>query len=75
MSKSHNMAGWRMVMLASNEQFVKWVLNVKSNVDSGMFRPMMVAGLQKHLKTLKEWHNEMNKIYARRRELAFSNHG
>ena len=70
MSKSHNMAGWRMAMLASNEQFVKWVLNVESNVDSGMFRPMMVAAA-KALENTEEWHNEMNKIYARRRELAF----
>ena len=70
MSKSHNMAGWRMAMLASNEQFVKWVLNVKSNVDSGMFRPMMVAAA-KALENTEDWHNEMNKIYARRRELAF----
>jgi aspartate/methionine/tyrosine aminotransferase len=45
MSKSHNMAGWRMGMLASNAQFVKWILKVKSNVDSGMFRPMQMAAV------------------------------
>lgn len=70
MSKSHNMAGWRMAMLASNEQFIKWILNVKSNVDSGMFRPMMVAAA-KALQASKEWHDEMNSIYSKRRELAF----
>ena len=70
MSKSHNMAGWRMAMLASNEQFVKWVLAVKSNVDSGMFRPMMVAAAQA-LKNSAEWHNEMNNVYSKRRELAY----
>ena len=70
MSKSHNMAGWRMALLASNEQFVKWVLNVKSNVDSGMYRPMMVAAA-KALENSDDWHNEMNQVYARRRELAF----
>lgn len=70
MSKSHNMAGWRMAMLASNEQFVKWVLDVKSNVDSGMFRPMMVAAT-KALQASREWHNEMNSIYKKRREKAF----
>ncbi|MHB9056264.1 MAG: pyridoxal phosphate-dependent aminotransferase [Paludibacteraceae bacterium] len=70
MSKSHNMAGWRMAMLASNEQFVKWVLAVKSNVDSGMFRPMMVAAA-KALQNSAEWHNKMNEVYAVRRELAY----
>lgn len=69
MSKSHNMAGWRMAMLASNEQFVQWILKVKSNVDSGMYRPMMVGAVQA-LKNTKEWHAEMNKIYARRRIIA-----
>lgn len=70
MSKSHNMAGWRMAMLAGNEQFVKWVLAVKSNVDSGMFRPMMIAAAQS-LRNSEEWHNEMNYVYDRRRELAY----
>lgn len=40
MSKSHNMPGWRVGMLASNAQFVSWILRVKSNIDSGTFRPM-----------------------------------
>ncbi len=70
MSKSHNMAGWRMAMLASNEQFIKWVLAVKSNVDSGMFRPMMLAAVQA-LQNSEEWHNEVNAVYAERRRLAF----
>ena len=70
MSKSHNMAGWRMAMLASNAQFVEWILKVKSNVDSGMFRPMMVGAVEA-LKNSEEWHNEMNKIYTERRKIAF----
>jgi len=69
MSKSHNMAGWRMAMLASNAEFVQWILKVKSNVDSGMYRPMMVAAVAA-LKNTEEWHAEMNKVYARRRILA-----
>lgn len=70
MSKSHNMAGWRIAMLASNRQFVEWVLRVKSNVDSGMFRPMMIAAAEA-LKNPKEWHNQINVVYARRRNIAF----
>ena len=40
MSKAHNMPGWRIGMLASNAQFVQWILKVKSNIDSGQFKPM-----------------------------------
>ena len=69
MSKSHNMAGWRMAMLATNAEFVQWILKVKSNVDSGMFRPMMVAAVAA-LQNSEEWHAEMNKVYTRRRVLA-----
>lgn len=69
MSKAHNMAGWRMAMLASNPQFVQWVLRVKSNVDSGMFRPMMKGAVQA-LSNTPEWHDEMNRVYARRRVTA-----
>ena len=70
MSKAHNMAGWRMAMLATNAEFVQWILKVKSNVDSGMFRPMMVAAVAA-LKNTEEWHSEMNKVYARRREITY----
>ena len=70
MSKAHNMAGWRMAMLATNPQFVQWILNVKSNVDSGMFRPMMVAAAVA-LQNTEEWHDDMNKVYAKRRQIAY----
>ncbi len=69
MSKAHNMAGWRMAMLASNAQFVQWVLRVKSNVDSGMYRPMMKGAVQA-LHNPPAWHDEMNRVYARRRATA-----
>jgi len=69
MSKAHNMAGWRMAMLATNAEFIKWILKVKSNVDSGMFRPMMVAAVAA-LQNTVEWHAEMNRVYAGRRVLA-----
>src|ERR1035437_3363024 len=69
MSKAHNMAGWRMALLATNAEFVQWILKVKSNVDSGMFRPMMVAAVAA-LQNTEEWHAEMNQVYARRRVLA-----
>ena len=70
MSKSHNMAGWRMGVLASNEQFVKWVLKVKSNIDSGQFRPMQMAAV-KALATPVQWHENMNLLYEQRRLWAY----
>ena len=70
MSKAHNMAGWRMAMLATNAEFVQWILKVKSNVDSGMFRPMMVAAVAA-LQNTEEWHAEMNQVYAQRRVVAY----
>ena len=69
MSKSHNMPGWRMAMLASNAQFVQWILKVKSNVDSGQFRPMQSAVVEA-LKADKEWYDGMNNVYRIRRDLA-----
>ena len=69
MSKSHNMAGWRVAMLASNPQFVEWILKVKSNVDSGQFRPMMLAAV-KGLQADKSWYEDLNANYSRRRKIA-----
>lgn len=69
MSKSHNMSGWRMAMLASNAQFVEWILKVKSNIDSGQFKPMQLAAVEA-LNNSEEWHNQINKIYKARRVYA-----
>ncbi|GHU70716.1 aminotransferase [Bacteroidia bacterium] len=69
LSKSHNMPGWRMAMLASNAQFVQWILKVKSNIDSGQFKPMMLAAAQA-LQAPKEWYNRMNQVYTVRRKIA-----
>lgn len=70
MSKSHNMAGWRMGVLASNEKFVQWVLKVKSNIDSGQFKPMQLAAI-KALDTPKQWHENMSLLYEQRRLCAY----
>ncbi len=66
LSKSHNMSGWRMGLLASNPEFVRWVLKAKSNIDSGQFKPMQLATVAALLNT-REWHDGMNRIYAERR--------
>jgi len=69
MSKSHNMPGWRVGMLASNAQFIQWVLKVKSNIDSGMFRPLQMAAA-KALACDASWYAEINSVYRERRGLA-----
>ena len=69
LSKSHNMAGWRMGMLASNPTFVQWILKVKSNIDSGQFKPMMLAAT-KALQCGKEWYDDVNAAYSKRRLIA-----
>ena len=69
MSKAHNMPGWRMAMLASNTQFVQWVLKVNSNIESGQFKPMQYAAA-KALQADKSWYDGMNKVYRSRRDLA-----
>jgi aspartate/methionine/tyrosine aminotransferase len=69
MSKSHNMPGWRMAMLASNAQFIQWILKIKTNVDSGQFMPMQLAAVEA-LKAPKAWYDGMNTLYRSRRNLA-----
>jgi aspartate/methionine/tyrosine aminotransferase len=66
LSKSHNMPGWRIAMLASNKQFVEWILKVKSNIDSGQFRPMMLAAAEA-LSAPDLWYRSMNAVYGSRR--------
>lgn len=70
MSKSHNMPGWRVGMLATNAQFVQWILKVKSNIDSGTFRALQLAAAKAYDNS-DLWHRLANvDIYAGRRRLA-----
>lgn len=70
LSKSHNMPGWRMGMIASNPQFVQWVLKVLSNIESGILKPIQEATVAA-LNNSAEWHREHNiELYQKRRNLA-----
>ena len=70
MSKSHNMPGWRVGMLATNSTFVQWILKIKSNIDSGTFRPLQLAAAQAYENT-EAWHTHANiETYATRRKIA-----
>ena len=70
MSKSHNMPGWRVGMLATNSTFVEWILRIKSNIDSGTFRAMQLAAATAYDNT-DEWHMQANvETYRSRRKIA-----
>ena len=70
MSKSQNMPGWRVGWISTNAQFIRWILKVKSNVDSGMFRPLQLAAAEA-LHNSDEWHANYNReVYGKRRAIA-----
>lgn len=69
LSKSHNMPGWRMGMVTSNATFINWILKVKSNVDSGQYKPMMLAAVRA-LQCDEQWYAQVNQVYAERRKAA-----
>ena len=69
LSKSHNMAGWRIGMLAGDSGYINAVLKVKSNMDSGMFQPLQAAAAVA-LALPESWYEGLNEAYLRRRLLA-----
>jgi aspartate/methionine/tyrosine aminotransferase len=69
LSKSHNMAGWRIGWVAGNKDYIDAVLRVKSNMDSGMFLGLQQAAVEA-LKNGDEWFSQLNGIYRERRDAA-----
>ncbi len=67
LSKSFNMAGWRVGMLTGSMKNINSVLKVKSNMDSGMFYPVQ-AGAVEALKLNNSWFEEQNSIYSARKK-------
>ncbi|MEK6481988.1 aminotransferase class I/II-fold pyridoxal phosphate-dependent enzyme [Catalinimonas sp. 4WD22] len=70
LSKSHNMAGWRVGWICGAKEYLTEVLKIKSNVDSGMFRPIQDAAVRA-LQNPETWHAGRNAEYAERRKLVF----
>ncbi|MFK7949382.1 MAG: pyridoxal phosphate-dependent aminotransferase [Saprospiraceae bacterium] len=70
LSKSHNMAGWRVGGLFGRADVLKEILRFKSNMDSGMFLPVQIAAA-KALNLEDSWYKQQNEIYAKRREYAW----
>lgn len=70
LSKSANMAGWRVGMLVGKQEWINEVLRFKSNMDSGMFQPVQMAAV-KALELGPEWYSGLNAIYTARRKKVF----
>lgn len=69
LSKSHNMAGWRVGMIVGSSDHINAILRFKSNMDSGMFLPVQVAAA-KALELGQDWFDQVNEIYAQRKAQA-----
>ena len=69
LSKSHNMAGWRVGMMLGSADILQELLKVKTQMDSGMFRGIQEAAVEA-LKAGPEWYEALNAEYRRRREVA-----
>ncbi len=69
LSKSHNMAGWRIGMVAGRKEYMDYLMRFKSQMDSGMFRPMQLAAV-KALEAGPEWYEKINTVYRERKVVA-----
>lgn len=69
LSKSHNMPGWRMGVAVGNTEVIGWLRKVRSNMDSGQFRPAMLAAV-KALQAPQQWYDDLNAVYSSRRQIA-----
>ena len=69
LSKAHNMSGWRIGMVAGAQELISAVLKVKSQMDSGMFKPMQMAAVAA-LSQGQEWFEQLNAGYRERRKIA-----
>lgn len=71
LSKSHNMAGWRVGALIGNSKNIGHVLKVKSNFDSGMYKPIQLAAIEA-LQLNSSWYKKLNTEYSQRRILVWN---
>ena len=70
LSKTFNIAGWRVGMVLGNEQFINSILKVKSNMDSGMNYAIQKAAV-KALQVSDEWYKNLTEVYSERREIIY----
>lgn len=70
LSKSHNMAGWRVGWVAGRKEYIDAILRFKSNMDSGMFLAVQHAAAEA-LHAAGEWTETLNTIYRKRRQAVY----
>jgi aspartate/methionine/tyrosine aminotransferase len=70
LSKSHNMAGWRLGWVAGKKEYIEAVLKVKSNMDSGMFLGLQHAAIEALDNNGEEWFSTLNAMYSERKNAA-----
>ena len=68
LSKSHNMAGWRLGMVVGSKENISSILKIKSNMDSGMFLPIQLGAIDA-LNQSNNWYSDLNKIYLNRKKV------
>lgn len=71
LSKSHNMAGWRVGMIAGRAELIAPVLKFMSNINTGIFKPVQDGAIEALRNVGDDWHAERNAIYAKRKEMIF----
>ncbi|MGB5370696.1 MAG: aminotransferase class I/II-fold pyridoxal phosphate-dependent enzyme [Flavobacteriaceae bacterium] len=70
LSKTFNMAGWRVGMVLGSAEHIDAILKVKSNMDSGMFYGIQKGAIEA-MQSGQDWYDSLNKIYGARRNLMF----
>jgi len=70
LSKTYNMAGWRMGVLAGAEELVKPAFTVLSNTESGIYKPLQLAAVEA-MKTPRSWLEQQNRAYEKRRKIVY----
>lgn len=71
LSKSHNMAGWRIGFVLAHKDRINEIMRFKSNMDSGMFLPVQLAAARA-LSLGKDWYEEVNRVYEQRRNSVYN---
>ena len=70
LSKCYNMAGWRVGVMVANQEVIQSVLKFKSNMDSGMYKPLQIAATEA-LNQKQDWFDTLNAEYQRRRKVVW----
>lgn len=70
LSKSHNMSGWRIGVVIGKKEFIKNIIKIKSQIDTGMYFPLQIGAIEA-LKYSKKWIEKLNLIYKERKKITY----